>query len=169
MLTACSSAQSSEEEVCALPGDSFDTTEEAVKRIKEVKAGGKDSLSFPGDFPLYDKDHIYVLEECPIPDFEQKSITLILQGTSIYYRNNYDIARFAWYEDCGTTENINSLTERYDLQHYDDTKFFVGKSKQNIYIYWWENGDQFHVRYPSEYNIAPEDVIENIKVQRIDL
>ena len=50
-----------------------------------------------------------------------------------------------------------------------DTKYYFGEYMGQIIIIWWENGDQFEFEYPAETNIAPEDVIEYLEVEKIDL
>lgn len=169
MLTACSSAQSSESGVA--PAVSFDTTEEAVQRIKEVKAGGEDSLGHSGDFTLYNKEHLYILKECPIPGFEQSSIRLKSNGITIVYDGSASnvSACFFWHQGWKKEERLHIVKDQFNLKQYMDTKYYYGEYSGTIGIYWWENSNQFELNYPADTNIAPEDVIENIEVQRIDL
>lgn len=158
--------KNSEANVSAPPAIEFSTADEAVQTIKTVKAAGPEKMPHPDDFKLYDKDYICLLKEVPLADFDQAAIMLVSQGIVTYYENEQNRAVFYWDQGYEQTEE---LTERYSLERYEDTKFFFGKSGNDIFIYWWENGDQFNISYTADTNISPENVIENLEVEKYDL
>ncbi len=153
----------------APPAVEFSSAEEAVKEIKAVKAAGPEKMVHPDDFKIYEKDHIYLLKEPPpLPGYKQTAVLLITQGTEILYHADGYMGKaiFYWFKGYENTEN---LTKRYCLERYKDTKFFFGKSVSDIYIYWWENNDQFCFMYPADSNVPPEDIIEHLEVEKYDL
>lgn len=155
----------------AEPAEEFSTTKEAVQKIKEVKEMGPEKMAHSDDFKLYDKDHIYLLKESPLPDFKQTSITLVLQGTAIIYQTDAyeEQAVFSWTQGDETDKKVEERISRFSLKRFEDTKFFFGELSDDIYIYWWENGDQFSFRYPANSNVPPEDIIEHLEVEKYDL
>lgn len=183
MLTACSSIRFSAEQVSPEPtaekvptdpppGETFKTAEEAVKKIKEVKAAGVEKMSHPGDFELYDIDQIYLLKECPIPGFEQDYIVLVPEGTGIFYKTDasHDKVVFRWHQGWEKEESFPGYTtDGYNLKQYMKTRYYFGERMGDIHIVWWENGDEFNFQYPADTNIAPEDVIEYLEVEQIKL
>lgn len=170
-LTACTLPEpsSSQELYGAPPAEEFSTAKEAVEQIKAVKATGADRMVHPDDYKLYEKDHIYLLTESPLSGFEQTSIKLVDQGVGIIYRKDRSEAIFSWFQGYEDDERIENLIVSFSLERYKDTKFFCGKKINDIFIYWWENGDQFSFMYPADTNIAPEDVIEHLEVEKYDL
>lgn len=155
----------------APPAEEFETAEEAVEHIKAVKAAGVEETVAPNHVGLYDKEYIYTLKESPLPEHEQICIMLTLQGTSILYGTNdqWNTTTFFWNQGAESDEKIETLTERYGLERYQDTKFFFGSSMSDIIILWWEHGNQFEFTYPAEIGVAPEDVIEHLVVKKFDV
>ena len=170
-LTACASPQPQPSETSggAEPAAEFRSVKEALYRIKIIREGGPEKMSHPDDFKLYEKDHIYLLKEAPLPEFKQTSVMLITEGTVMRYRKDKKLAIFYWYQGYEYDETIENLTKNFSLERYKDTKFFFGKSINDIYIFWWENGDQFSFSYPADTGIAPEDVIDRLEVERYDV
>ena len=150
----------------APPAIEFSTADEAIQTIKAVKEAGPKKMPHPDDYRLYDKEYICLLKEAPLSNFEQTAIMLVTQGTVTYYQNDKNRVTFYWDQRYEQTEE---LTERYGLERYEDTKFFFGESGNDIFIYWWEDGDQFGLSYPANTNISPEDVIDNLEVVTVDL
>jgi len=68
-----------------------------------------------------------------------------------------------------TDKKVEERISRFSLKRFKDTKFFFGELFNDVYIYWWENGDQFSFRYPADSNVSPEDIIKHLKVVRYDL
>jgi len=156
-------------EVGAPPAEEFYTPEEIVDHIKTVKAAGVEESVSPNHIGLYDKEVIYLLKESPLTDFEQTAIMLVLQGTAIIYRNeNWDQATFFWFQGRETEEKIENLTERYGLERYEDTKYFIGSEMSEKVILWWENGEEFMFEYPADCGAEPADVIEHLAVEKHD-
>lgn len=155
----------------AEPAEQFSNAEEAVKKIKEVKAAGPEKMVHPDDFKLYEKDYIYLLQDAPpLPGYEQLSILLVQSGTAVIYRKEgRPWALFFWNQGYENEERISAATKNFDLERYKDTKFFFGERMSSTYIVWWENGDQFSFDYPSDTNILPEDIIEHLEVVKYDL
>ena len=172
-LSACASPQPQPSETSggAEPAAEFRTAEEAVSKIKAVREAGREKMSHPDDFKLYEKDHIYLLKEAPLPEFKQTSVMLVLNGTAIIYRTDEykEQATFMWAQGDETDEKVEERTKRFSLERYKDTKFYFGKSINDIYIFWWEDGDGFSFSYPADTDIAPEDVIDRLEVERYDV
>lgn len=155
----------------AEPAVEFSSAEEAVKEIKAVKATDPKKMAHPDDFKLYDKKYVYLLKETPLPGFKQTSIMIILQGTSIIYQTDggEEQAVFSWIQGGETDKKVEERISRFSLKRFKDTKFFFGELFNDVYIYWWENGDQFSFRYPADSNVSPEDIIKHLEVVKYDL
>lgn len=155
----------------APPGELFDTAEEAAEHIKAVKAAGVEETVSSNHVGLYDKEHFYVLKEPPLPGSEQSFVILTLQGIGVRYEtgDNREIAMFSWVQGYGDDEKIENHIADDGLERYKDTKFYYGRWINDIYIYWWEHGDQFSFMYPADTNIPLEDVIERIEVVKYDV
>lgn len=155
----------------AEPAVEFSSAEEAVKEIKAVKATDPKKMAHPDDFKLYDKKYVYLLKETPLPGFKQTSIMIILQGTSIIYQTDggEEQAVFSWIQGGEADKKVEERISRFSLKRFKDTKFFFGELFNDVYIYWWENGDQFSFRYPADSNVSPEDIIKHLEVVRYDL
>ena len=121
---------------------------------------------------LYEKNHVYYLEKDPFPNlFERKSVMLTLSGTAILYQTE-DYSKhavFHWSQGYGKENYVVEHIQRYNLVQYGETRFFFGELYGNIEIIWWDNGDEFRIEYPSEIGVAPEDVIDRLRVVRYDL
>lgn len=169
--SAESESPSSETGGGAPPAEQFDTAEEAAEHIIAVKAAGVEETVAANHVGLYDKEYIYALKEPPLPEYEQISIMITLQGTAILYGTDdlWDGTTFFWQQGAESDEKIKNLTERYGLERYQDTKFFFGTSMSDICILWWEHGDQFEFTYPSEVGVAPEDIIAHLEVEKYDV
>lgn len=153
----------------APPAEYFISVEEAVKEIIAVKEAGAEKMSHPGDFRLYEKDYLYFLKEAPpLPGYTQEAVVLILEGTEITYRNseNNGLAIFYWQEGYENDENIENLIERFNLKQHKDTKFFFGKKFDDLFIFWWEDGDEFSFSYPADSKVHPEEIIEYLEVEK---
>lgn len=155
----------------AEPAEEFGTKKEAVQKIKEAKKMGPEKMAHPNDFKIYEKEYIYLLEETPLPDFNESSVMLVSQGTSIIYQtDSYDEqAVFSWAQGEAIEKKVEERISRFNLKRFKDTKFFFGELYGDIYIYWWENGDQFRFTYPADTNIPPEEVIGHLEVVKYDL
>ena len=165
LVLALSLISCGEKSTGAPPAAEFSTVEEALETIKAVKeAGGK--MAYPDDDNLYDKEYICLLKEVPLPGFEQEAIMLVSQGIVAYYQNEKSRATFYWDKGYEQTEE---LTERYSLERFENTKFYFGESGNDIFIYWWENGDQFSLAYPADRNILPQDIIGHLEVEKYDI
>lgn len=151
------------------PVEYFNSVEEAAKEIIAVKEAGAEKMSHPGDFRLYEKDYLYFLKEAPpLPGYTQEAVVLILEGTEITYRNseNNGLAIFYWQEGYENDENIENLIERFDLKQHKDTKFFFGKKFDDLFIFWWEDGDEFSFMYPADSKVLPEEIIAYLEVEK---
>lgn len=155
----------------APPAEEFETAEEAAEHMIAVKAAGVEETVASNHVGLYDKEHIYVLKESPLPEHKQICVMITLTGTSILYGTDdlWDGTTFFWHQGYENDEKIDNLTERYSLERYKNTKFFFGTSTSDICILWWEHGDQFEFTYPAEIGVAPEDVIEHLDVEKFDV
>lgn len=156
----------------APPVEYFSSAKEAVKEIIAVKEAGVEKMSHPGDFRLYEKDYLYFLKEAsPLPGYTQEAVVLILEGTEITYRNseNNGLAIFYWFEGYENDETVEERTKRFGLTRYKDTKFFFGKKFDDLYIFWWEDGDEFSFMYPADSNVLPEEIIEYLEVEKYDV
>ena len=162
----------------APPAELFNSAEEAIEKITEVREAGPEAMEHPDDFQLYEKDHIYLLKEAPpLPDYTQEAIMLTLSGTAILYSKDItqmeddDIwyhAHFFWNQGYETEEKIKQCINRYGLEPYKDTKYYFGSGLDDIVIIWWENGDRFKLEYPADVDVLPEDIIEYMEVVRYD-
>ncbi len=166
-----SEIQNTEEVGGAPPSVEFSTVEEVLQNIKEVKETGAENVYFPWGPQLYGKEHIYLLKENPLLEFENETIMLVLQGTAILYQTDdySERAVFSWSQGYETAEKVNERITRYNLEHFENTKFYFGELFDNIHIFWWENGDQFEFSYPVGTNIFPEDIIEHLVVEKYDV
>jgi len=155
----------------AEPAEEFSTTKEAVQKIKEAKKMGSEKMAHPDDFKIYEKDYIYLLEETPLPDFNESSVMLVSQSTSIIYQTDdyEEQAVFSWTRGEATEKIVEERISRFNLKSFKDTKFFFGELYGDTYIYWWENGDEFYFKYPADINIPPEEVIGHLEVVKYDL
>ena len=153
----------------APPVEYFSSAKEAVKEIIAVKEAGAEKMSHPGDFRLYEKDYLCFLKEAPpLPGYTQEAVVLILEGTEITYRNseNNGLAIFYWFEGYENDEAAEERTKRFGLTRYKDTKFFFGKKFDDLYIFWWEDGDEFSFMYPADSKVLPEEIIEYLEVEK---
>ncbi len=132
---------------------------------------GPEKMAHQNDFKIYEKDYLYLLRETPLPDFKESSVMLVLQGTAIIYQSDEyeEQAVFSWTRGDATDKKIEERVGRFNLKRFKDTKFFFGELFGDIYIYWWENGDQFCFMYPTDSNVPPEDIIEHLEVEKYDL
>jgi len=154
----------------AEPAESFSCTEDAVKKIHEIKEAGSEAMAHPDDYKLYEKDYIYFLkDEQPLSDYKQESVMVTLGGTAMLYLDDeYHVALFTWTQGGENEEMVEERTNRYSLEQYKDTKYYFGELFGDVDIHWWENGDEFSFSYPADTGVLPEDVIEYLEVVRYD-
>lgn len=153
----------------APPVEYFNSVEEAVKEIIAVKEAGAEKMHHPDDFKLYEKDDLYLLKEAPpLPGYTQEAVVLITDGAEITYRNNENngLAIFFWFVGYENDEAVEERTKRFGLTRYKDTKFFFGKKFDDLYIFWWEDGDEFSFMYPADSKVLPEEIIEYLEVEK---
>lgn len=154
----------------------YNSLEEALSDIKAVKAAGPEvKHNYNYDFAkVYERDHIYILETVP-PQLECKQMLGIVidsDGVRLSYSidDGYseDVA-FVWNLGKNEEERVVEISQNfYKLEHYENTKFYFGQDSQLIRIYWWENGDEFRLSYPTETEIPPEELIDYLEVVRYD-
>jgi len=153
----------------------YDSLEEALSDIKVVKAAGPGvKHDYNYDYAnIYERDHIYILETVP-PQLECKQMSCIEfgpNGVSLRYNDdgyskNVD---FMWYTGTNKEERIKIITENfYAIEQYRDTKFYFGQSCDDVFIHWWEDGDEYCLMYPIDAEIPPEELIDYLEVVRYD-
>lgn len=153
----------------------YTSLEEALDDIRAVKAAGPEvEHNYNYDYAkIYERDHIYILETVP-PQLECKQMSGIVigqNGVSLSYNDdgyskNVD---FMWHTGTNKEERIKIITENfYAIEQYQDTKFYFGQSCDDVFIYWWEDGDEYCLMYPIDAEIPPEELIDYLEVVRYD-